>query len=559
MRFPKSIFSGWLKKPYLLIIAILVCIVIHSPLEDALNSLLVAPLFSKVDSNSLNDIIFTALGFVVAFAWVKPKQYVATASTIVLFSLMILLYLYYRIFSHEWVFVSFYNIKRLAYADVFGGLFVVELFVFIRTCYNIFAKDGGKEPKPQVTLVNDEPITKEEDDSLGYKSYARTIALDIDNNKFEKSFAIGVNGKWGSGKTSFVNLIKEDIDKDLCIIIDFSPWNSNTANGIIQDFFETVQEKVSPLYSSLSQLLRDYSDKIVKLNDNTVTSSIKSAVNMVSGGDSLKTMYNDINIALRKIDKRLVVFIDDLDRADKDEITEVLRLIRNNANFYNTFFIVAYDRDYVVDALLNRGVFNHSKFLEKIFQLEVSLPYFNPDKIKGDLFIKLNKLFPDHFDIIKEAVQVPGFARRGVMFEYLENIRDVTRFCNSLSLNSRSLLGEVDLVDFFNVELLRMKYPAVYSLLFKKTDDYLTTTNANNYMQDNRSKYRLDTTHGKNNSNTSFEIEIFLDNNYADLSLTKGDVQRAMGLLKVLFEDERFGGNERAYLSIAYPSNFGLG
>jgi len=50
-------------------------------------------------------------------------------------------------------------------------------------------------------------------------------------------------------------------------------------------------------------------------------------------------MFKEINDSLKKINKKIVIFIDDLDRLDKEEVVEVIRLIRNTANFHNTFFV----------------------------------------------------------------------------------------------------------------------------------------------------------------------------------------------------------------------------
>lgn len=60
---------------------------------------------------------------------------------------------------------------------------------------------------------------------------------------------------------------------------------------------------------------------------------------------------------------------------------EVLSLIRNSANFSNTIFIVAYDRNYLVSALEKVNNYHPHAYLEKIFQLELPLPQFERDII----------------------------------------------------------------------------------------------------------------------------------------------------------------------------------
>jgi len=86
---------------------------------------------------------------------------------------------------------------------------------------------------------------------------------------------------------------------------------------------------------------------------------------------------------------------------------EVIRLIRNTANFYNTFFIVSYDKVYVNNALKEAAIHNHEKFLEKIFQLEVNLPYYKKAQLINELRDKMKALFPMEIteEIAKEVLK----------------------------------------------------------------------------------------------------------------------------------------------------------
>ena len=63
----------------------------------------------------------------------------------------------------------------------------------------------------------DKPITNFDDDKLGFDSLAKRVANSIVDSNIDttNSFTISIEGKWGNGKTSFVNLIKNDIkDKE---------------------------------------------------------------------------------------------------------------------------------------------------------------------------------------------------------------------------------------------------------------------------------------------------------------------------------------------------------
>jgi len=60
-------------------------------------------------------------------------------------------------------------------------------------------------------------------------------------------------------------------------------------------------------------------------------------------------LYDDINEIIEKIDRKLFVFVDDIDRLNKAEILETLRILRNIAGFKNVIFICGFDRDYVIN------------------------------------------------------------------------------------------------------------------------------------------------------------------------------------------------------------------
>ncbi|WP_190242504.1 KAP family P-loop NTPase fold protein [Hymenobacter lapidiphilus] len=503
------------------------------------------PLFSKIEKRTINDVVFGLIALASLLMLRKHKQYVASGPLATSSALAVALYLCYRLFSERWSFTHYSVASNLAYADTFLAYPAVYMGLWFRSRYNRRTLTLGS-----VHLATDEPIRTADSDALGYQDYAATVATYINKSSFNHSFAIGVNGAWGSGKTSFINLIKERIDSDDTILIDFSSWNSTTPNAVVTDFFDTVQEAIAPYYSSLAQLLRSYSEKLISINDSDITKSIKSTITLVAGESSIKELYKQINKALSKINKRIVIFIDDLDRSDKSEILEVIRLIRNNADFYNTFFVVAYDRNYVLEALSQQNIHNHTKFLEKIFQLEINLPYYKAERLLLHLESQLAKLFPNHYDsVIKPAIKSDSYRSNTAAIHHLENIREVTRFSNSLSLNLSKLLNEVDIVDFMNIEIIRMKYPVIYELLFKKSHIFLSTKDT--YVQYSKARYKLAT----EEKTGKYLIENYIIDN-PNLSINKNDITQIIKLLSDIFTDSYINSYSSSVLSIAFPSNF---
>jgi len=407
------------------------------------------------------------------------------------------------------------------------------------------------------SFIEDVSIGKNGIDKLGYQSYSRSLAEKILNSNFEKSFAIGVNGKWGLGKTSFFDLIKRNIhDKDI-IEIDFNAWTSHTPQGIIRDFFDVVQEKLKPYHSNLSRLLIQYSSKLVSLNSNDLTNSLHTSVMAVTGLGSTDKLYDEIDQALRQINKKLIIFIDDLDRLNQDEAIEVIRLIRNTANFHNTCFIVAYDRDYLVKALQKLNDYKSETYLEKIFQLEISLPYFDKKILREELATILKRKLPQELhrsideDIIGTISMTPA-----ILNDWLENMRDVTRLANAIILNLSKLNGEVVFWDFIRIELLRQKFPSAYDILFRKSDEFLEVKSMHyhdkhQYILKTKNEQRGFVQNIQKEDSLYFE---YLRANQENLSIPENDLEKIFDLVSGIFQYSNF--SYKSHLSIVIPSKF---
>ncbi len=59
------------------------------------------------------------------------------------------------------------------------------------------------------TYLNDSPITSSRDDFFGVTPFARALARGIQEMQAPEGVVLVIHGSWGSGKPSFINLIKE--------------------------------------------------------------------------------------------------------------------------------------------------------------------------------------------------------------------------------------------------------------------------------------------------------------------------------------------------------------
>jgi hypothetical protein len=377
--------------------------------------------------------------------------------------LLLATYLYYRFFSSHYTFYSAKYAPDLKYTDYFifllGGIVILGALDLLRSHRPPVYK--------KIPFIIDSPITKLADDKFDRKNFAILMAGKIQskiNDTYTGSLAIGVNGNWGAGKTSFTNLIKSELDLKNRIIIDFNPWRSLSPTKIIEDFFKALTDQLKVYDTALSEDIETYAKSLTDIEDGVFTKTFKTGSQLFFGDKSDTVNYDKINTSIGKIGQQIIVFIDDLDRLDNKEIVEVLRLIRNTANFKNLVYVVAYDRNYVIEALRNINKHHYENYLEKIFQFEFSLPEYNPDVLRANIKTDL-KSGISNTDIqvmLNAAIDYTGRSGRSFTNWIVKTQRDAVRLCNSFLFEINGVIKEVNVIDFYLLQLLKLKHSSLY-------------------------------------------------------------------------------------------------
>ena len=307
-----------------------------------------------------------------------------------------------------------------------------------------------------------------------------------------------------------------------------------------------------PTHVAIANHLIDYSDKLLSVSKNPITRSLSvlkllKNVNHTSSHD----LYLRVNQELAKTGKKILIFIDDLDRLNVSEILATIRLIRNTANFHNTFFIVAYDRNYVLQAIKEHNPTNYENFLEKIFQIELSLPYFNPEVLRAKTVRNLCAFISkDYHDEIQKIILDTPFIGPPKLNFWIQNYRDVTRLTNSMNINFLPLQGEVVFKQFLYLQLLRLKFPVVYELLYRARDQYLITNS-----HDSRNYFLGLQKNEVTAENTSGSQNYLICAHLQDTLQIAGE---SIVAIKNLLEEIFSIGFDYNRQSIIWPSNFNL-
>ena len=111
----------------------------------------------------------------------------------------------------------------------------------------------------------DLPITKSSDDKLNRQSFAESLANVLLQSSFPTSFTVGLYGAWGSGKTSLLNMVIEQVkskNSDV-IILRFNPWLCSDPKQLITQFFKQLASAIEINKSAsdtICELVDQYSD-----------------------------------------------------------------------------------------------------------------------------------------------------------------------------------------------------------------------------------------------------------------------------------------------------------
>lgn len=380
-------------------------------------------------------------------------------------------------------------------------------FIKLKQIINPLIYKQDKEPELKGFSVDDTKIELEDNQI----KYAETLVKKLKNTDLSKeSFAVGITGEWGSGKSTFLNTMKEKIEKaKFAEIVEFNPWLCNSPEQVTQDFFATLINELSPKHSTLSRDINKYAKLLNKIAKASL-SFFGIDLDLTPSDDSLNKLKDKISNKLANLPKKVVILIDDTDRLEGNEVFEILRLIRNTADFKNVIYIATYDKEYVTDVLKGNKIKGPDNYLEKIFQVEVHLPkvedYELWDTLMKEIEISEDDDFTQHLNDNKKLI-----------LKILTNYRKIKRFARKYLLFKEYLYSYIiNLIDLFWLQLLHTYDKKTYNILANKPLELLEEDN-------NLTTFKLKDNFSENIQDE--QTEKILHNMFRGDYTTMGDIQ----------------------------------
>ena len=324
------------------------------------------------------------------------------------------------------------------------------------------------------TFADDEPIKSSKDDLLGREHFVSQMSSTILELKNNNGVCIGINGKWGSGKTSIINMIVSEIEEhsDENIVLKFEPWNYSSEKQLVDQFFillaNGLAETKKQSFLKASNLLLDYLDTIedTSLKGTTAAFVGRHIVSGLSNGTILGTKDLSAKKAkaielLRDQDSKIIIVIDDIDRLPNEQIRLIFQMVSSFAKFPNIIYLLSFDIDIVANALEEVQKCSGYDYLEKIVQMQIGIPEIRQSNIGKILFHFLDEITQQYSLTIDDKYwneMYYGYAEEGI-----KTIRDINRLANAISAKCMIIGSEVNFVDLFMITFIEHKHPKLYN------------------------------------------------------------------------------------------------
>lgn len=357
--------------------------------------------------------------------------------------------------------------------------------VFILLCFvllsPIFQQHWSRPKKltSQLYFVADEEIRDEKDDLLVSKAQAKSFADTVLASGSHSGLVFGIDGPWGVGKTSFINLAERywNSAADKVIVCRFEPLRyasePDLADRLIRDLSAAIQSKVfapefRPAASRYSRLIKGKAD----------VSFLGFKLSLEPSQETVDELLDDIDEVLRRIGRRVIIVIDDLDRLDAKTTNNVLFATRRTFKLSQATYVLCYDTEVLAGGKEEGS--RAREFLEKFVMVKLSL-FVDSSSIR-------NFLLRDWECDESQLVSVPSdtMIKLGAVLSELAGILDgdlaanylplvgdlrkVKRFVNAMLLMQieKTNLGRTDFNkrDLINLILLHLYYPGLFRRIY---------------------------------------------------------------------------------------------
>jgi predicted KAP-like P-loop ATPase len=334
---------------------------------------------------------------------------------------------------------------------------------------------------------NDTPITLPEHDRFCFDPLARALARSIANIAQPEGTVFAINGPWGSGKSSVLNLIKHHLaaaPSDPPIqIVNFACWWYRGGEAMTLAFLQELFGALKPALPEHAQAeLTKLAKRLLKAKDllgpimaalgadagaELAKGAASALEKFLTGDEPVDAQQARLSGELSKQPRRFLVVIDDLDRLMPDEALQVFRLIKSVGRLPNVMYLLAFDRQIAEKVVAEKYPSEGPHYLEKIIQASFELPTPSSADLNESILDQISQICgtPEESEIVHFM---------NVFYDcvapFIRSPRDVNRVASTIAVTWPAVRGDVNSADFLAMETLRVLHGAVYRRLQRARD-----------------------------------------------------------------------------------------
>lgn len=366
-------------------------------------------------------------------------------------------------------------------------------------------------------------------DTLGRVAFARHLLDLVERIDTESSGAvIGLEGAWGTGKTSVLGalgpLIDERPEERRPLLVSFNPWMVSGTSGLVEALLLQLSAEIAPAgirpkswwrrcftrspsqspgdrttlagtlieYAGLLSVVKHFSPvaNVLLPGSGLILEGIGSASEQTSAAMeparkaldklgqqpaslSLTLAKRKVSTALERLGRRVIVLVDDLDRLPPVELAAMVQAVKAVADFPNVVYVLSYDPDVAAQGLRSAlEVSDGRVFLEKIVQIPLPLPEVPPRKLNVFSGERLKPAMGALNLRTEESSDLD--VAWNVVFPLMQTPRDVERLRTRLLVALPVLEKQINLADVAVLEALALKSPKVVEWIRHNTAAVMT-------------------------------------------------------------------------------------
>jgi hypothetical protein len=332
---------------------------------------------------------------------------------------------------------------------------------------------------PEITYHSDAPVNDPAEDAFDRWPFAQRIGDTIAGRRDPASLCIGIYGRWGEGKSTVLQFIEKHLSRHADVrIIHFNPWRFRTEDDLFVGFFgalaagiggslKTKRERAAKAVAPYTKLLSPVS--LGAFGVSISAAQIAKSLNEAASAD-VETLKARLDRLIKETKKKLVIFVDDIDRMDRAQVHAVFKLIKACGDFLHTIYVLAFDDKAIAGALGTQyGEGDTSAgydFLEKIVQVPLRLPAASDASLRRFFLAEVDRVLgAAEVSLSEEEAHsfVSGFDRG--FGRAVTTPRMAKRYGNALAFGLPLLAGEVNVVDLLLIEAMRVFFPTLYEFV----------------------------------------------------------------------------------------------